>query len=800
MKPRLFFCLFPLLNVGLLLVPRSGLAGGCPTCPEPTPSLLDEPLWPGAPTPVLRSWSESSVQSTPLPASSPSEGVAAVPTAPPSAILCEGDRLRYRDGGNLIEAEGNVRIGYKNILLAADRAWVYVDRKEAYAEGNVTLTQGDNVIKSDKIRYDFITDEGTLSSGAGFYDPWFGRSDILESEGSEQVIFYGGSASTCDEEEPHYHLEATKLTIYPDDKLVAQNVTLYIGKVPVFWLPWYRRSLKDDCRGSFFYPGYRNKWGFFFLSGYHWCLPGLATTFHLDYRYRRGWAYGFDGRFYPGNDGVGDWQTYYLQDKEYENDAGERSTEERYLLEFKYRQPLFYQVNSYLALSYASDSTIRQDFFRREYDADSQPKSYLYLSRRWQDVILSLEVHPRLNEFEMATERLPETKLQVQEFQIGESDFYYQGENSLSNLTRKNPGESASSYKSGRFDTFHKLSYSRKFFGWLNILPSTSLRYDYYTRGPGRVEGAAGGAAPRGDEPGDETPAPTPAPTPVPAEERDIWRRTFSTGMEISTDIYGLFPVQTEWLDIDRLRHVITPSVQYVFTDNPTVDYSDLYQFDSIDRIQRQNFFILKLRNQLQTKRGDKKTRYRLIDEGEGDKRYTEEEVPEEERDSKSSWTLADLIISTPLYTRPDRDNESRLIGDFTGKLKVTPYSWVGLNLDLQYNGYDNRFLGDTLDLWLAPEDDWWLTFSHNYRAGRDRNQVSAELYLRINPVWAFQVYGRFDTVEGRFEEESFTIFRDFHCWSSSLKFERRDEEDDYSFFLSFWIKEFSQTPLNLSN
>ena len=156
------------------------------------------------------------------------------------------------------------------------------------------------MLHSDKIRYDFLTEEGTLAPGSGFYEPWYGRSETMETEGVEKMIFYGGSASTCDEDEPHYRIEAGELVIYPEDKLVARNVTFYFGKVPVLWLPWFRRSLKSDCRGFFFYPGYRGKWGFFFLSGYHWCVPGLSTTFHLDYRHRRGWAYGLDGNFYPG--------------------------------------------------------------------------------------------------------------------------------------------------------------------------------------------------------------------------------------------------------------------------------------------------------------------------------------------------------------------------------------------------------------------------------------------------------------------------------------------------------------------
>ncbi len=779
---------------GWITIPGPVGARDCPTCPDPTPASQMEYLWPGAPDPVSRSWSEASVESSPTPASTvPKRLAVPSPSPKPAAIVCRGDRLRYRDGGKVITAEGNVRIGYKDVLLTADQATVYVERKEAYASGNVTLTRGDNVIHSDKIRYDFLTEEGILAPGSGFYEPWYGWSETLETEGNQKMMFYGGAASTCDEDEPHYRLEAAELVIYPEDHLVARNVTFYLGDVPILWLPWFRRSLKSDCRGFFLYPGYRGKWGFFFLSGYHWCVPGLSTTFHLDYRQRRGWAYGLDGNFYPGRAGVGEWQTYYLKDEEYENEAEETLEKERYLAEFRYRQPLPYQIGSYIALSYASDSTIRKDFFRQEYDADAQPKSYAYLSRRWKDIFLSLEVQPRVNDFEWLTERLPEAKLQIQEFQISESDFYYQGENSYSYLTKKRPERSSSLYESGRFDTYHRLSYSRKFFGWLNILPSTSLRYDFYSRGPARPSESA----PDSDNgSADDPTAPSPIPTPEPSEERDLWRRTFSAGLEVTTDIYGLFPVQSQWLEIDQLRHVITPSVNYIFTDNPTVPTDEIYQFDSIDRIGRTNYFLLKLRNRLQTKRGEGDRGGDQDDEIEG----IEEGLAKEEAASKSSWTLVDLIIATPLYTRPDKDNQGQLIGDFDGRLTIQPYSWIGLNLDLAYNSYDNRFLNDTLDLWIRPEDDWWVTFSHNYRYGRDRNQLSAEVYLRINPVWAFQVYSRYDTLRGGFEEESFKIFRDFHCWSASLEYERQEDEDDYSFLLTFWIKAFSQAPLRLSN
>jgi len=708
-----------------------------------------------------------------LPSLTPVNVLFPTPTPAPTpraAIVCEGDKVRYSDNGNKITAEGNVRVGYKNMEITADKITVYAARKEAYAEGNVTLTQGDNVIAADKIRYDFIKERGTVSPGSGFYSPWYGKAATLDAEGKEKVEFVDGVATTCDLDEPHYGLEASKITIYLDDKIIMHNVAVYVGSVPVFWVPYFQRSLKDSCRGSYLYPGYRSNWGFFLFAGYQWCAPGIVINPHIDYRYLRGFAYGLDGRFYIGDTGKGNWQTYYMQDEGYEGDDGEISTRERYLIEFNYRQNLIYRIQSSFSFNYLSDYNIRKDFFRSEYDSDSQPESYAYLSRRWGEVTLSLKFRPRLNDFYTVVEKLPEVKLQVQEFQLWDSDFYYQGSNSASNFKKKYGGEGSARYESFRFDTFHQVSYSRKFFGWLNIYPAVSLRGDFYSRGPGDPINYGSGVSAVDTS----SPTPEPSPTPAPPDRRDFWRSVFSYSVGMSTDIYGIFPAENEWLEIYKLRHVITPSIDYYYTDNPSVYYTDIYQFDSIDKIKRANLFRLGFRNQLQTKR--------LYD------------------GLESSWTLVDLILSTNLYAEPDRDNSGNLLGDLDTRFKVTPFPWLGFDLDLSYDVYDNQFKEDTLDLWIRPEDDWWVTFSHNYRRSKDRNRVSSELYLRINPVWAFKIYGRYDTVNDEFEEESFTIYRDLHCWSSYLSFQHREEEDEFSVYLALWVKAFSQVPLHLSN
>ena len=752
-----------------------------PPTPLPSPGFSPSPLIRETPrrtaaTPVPRPEAVEPSSSPPplFPTTTPSPAAPAAPTPVPSPtprvpLSCEADRVRYLESGKIVLGEGNVHLEYKDMKLDADKVTIYVARKEAIAEGNVKFTQGDNYINTDKMRYDFIKEEGFLTPGKGHFAPWYGNAEKVETEQKKEVFFEEGYATTCDLEEPHYRFQASKFIIYLDDKIVAKNVVFYVGNIPLMWFPYYQRSLKNQCQGFFLYPGFRTSWGFYFLSGYHWCAPGVNLTFHLDYRYRQGWAYGLDGLFYPGEGtkNRGDWQTYYLDDKKFDDpSSGETKKAERYLAQIWYRHYFPWDIRGDLAANYFSDSALRQDYFRKQYDANSQPQSYIYFSKKSDDYVLSLTCLPRLNKFYQVTEKLPEVKFQVKEISIGETNFYYEGATSYTNFYKLYADESSARYQSGRFDTVNQLSYSKKLFGWLNILPAAGFRETFYTRGPGKSDPS---------EPTPEpTPETTPEPTPEPDERKNFNRHIFFSSLGLSTDIYGIFSAENDRLDIHKLRHVITPSITYVFSTQPTELSDEIYQFDSIDDIDRANYTQLGLRNRLQTRRTSKGT--------------------------ESNWTLFDLILKTNVATDPDRDNAGRLFTDLDSELEITPFSWLSFDTRLIYDTYDNIIEKTSVEFDVKQGNDWNSSLFYSYRRESERNRLGASAFVRLNSKWAFKVYGRYDLVEEEFEEESLTIYRDLHCWDSYLLMRHREAEDDFEISIAFWIKAFPKSPLNLSN
>jgi len=55
----------------------------------------------------------------------------------------------------------------------------------------------------------------------------------------ETVELTEGSFTTCELEEPHYHIIAKEMIIYPKDKIIARNISWYEGKTKIITLPYF---------------------------------------------------------------------------------------------------------------------------------------------------------------------------------------------------------------------------------------------------------------------------------------------------------------------------------------------------------------------------------------------------------------------------------------------------------------------------------------------------------------------------------------------------------------------------------
>lgn len=171
-------------------------------------------------------------------------------TAP---IVIEADQLYFNDASGDLFAEGNVHIEKGQDVLAASKLNGNTKIGEVWSEGQAALSRpGMNVI-GQSLRYNYQRQTGKLGQVKGTVDRYLvsSKSITVNPEHSE---ISGASLTTCPANVPDYHISATRVEIWPGDKMVAYNAKFWIKNTVIFSLPKYQTSLKQTAGGKSSFP------------------------------------------------------------------------------------------------------------------------------------------------------------------------------------------------------------------------------------------------------------------------------------------------------------------------------------------------------------------------------------------------------------------------------------------------------------------------------------------------------------------------------------------------------------------
>ena len=142
------------------------------------------------------------------------------------------------------------------------------------AEGGIeyTLIKGteEEVFRGERLTFDVDSWEGVFFSGGMEADRAIGGETIrfrftgesISRLEDNTVVIDRGQITSCDlEEEPHYHIRARKIWVLAPNEWAILNAVLYIGRVPLLYLPFFFRPGDE----FFFHPavGYRDPEGQF---------------------------------------------------------------------------------------------------------------------------------------------------------------------------------------------------------------------------------------------------------------------------------------------------------------------------------------------------------------------------------------------------------------------------------------------------------------------------------------------------------------------------------------------------------
>ena len=680
--------------------------------------------------------------------------------------------------GGWVVAEGNVLIRQGDSQVTADRIRTNKTTGEIIAEGNVVLIrEGQGATRSERLAYNYKTGEG-ITPGLNV------QSGVMRVISKESRRLPDGSydlndikVTTCtnDESHLHYFVKGHQALFWPEQYVMLRGATLNFCNAPLFYWPSARKSLVDHF-GWRFEPGYESDWGGYLLTTYKRQLADLGGEFHdsldsythIDYRTARGLALGEDVAWHFGDakNGQGHYGLigfYGIFDDDPMNTDLDREAYRDIPEDFRYRvtfsQDSSFSESDTLAIraSYLADSYLLEDFYEDEYKQLVQPDNYAAYTHTGTGWSAGLGVYHRLNAFYDSINRMPDAWIDVMNTQIGDTPFYYESQTAGGVLQREYadydiPSNTvADAYECLRIDTRQAIYLPGKYLGFLSVVPRAVYRGTYYGKTLEERESEAfdGTNVVRSS---------------FMSEEGGKLRNIFELGAEASFKAYGLYED-----DSGRYRHVVEPYLNYTFIPEPNVRSYELYQFDSVDKLDKSNSIKLGFRQQLQRKIDDKTVN--LID--------------------------ADLYAIYDLENSED-ESELREIGLNS---EFRPTSTIRIDLDGVYDAPASEI--DNIDLWMTLwQGDRWEAAGEFYYRPDICAQYAGALAFNINEYWGMKIYARYDSELARLEEINGYIQYNLDCISFRLRggyepaFTRDDgTERDAKIKVSFyaWLRAFPQ-------
>ncbi len=636
--------------------------------------------------------------------------------------------------------------------------------EEIYADGDVSVELGRERVRCERFYVDLrcnkaIFIDGTLSTYQvvrGRVVPLSLRAEEIRQLGDGYFVATEASVSNCTFGEPHWHLQASEVTLdtrSPGAALYrADNVSYRVGELPVFWLPFIQGDLSG---GSNFYfkgaqAGKSTQFGWFAKTdwgdeirighgkdAYSWG----DWTLHLDPLQRRGMGVGLDLDYDTTRHGTvpyfGRFRSYYIHDTG-DEDKNDQPIEERDRgrVRLQHREYLPFGVEGTAEISYLSDKNFLNEYFEDEAKTGKEQETDGYLKKVWDDQALTLLGKWRINDFQTTTEYLPQLgyralfKPLLPGMPLG-TNLYFTDETQVANV-RFAPSDdlpALEARQTTRFDTRNQLNVPVSF-GDFNLNPFVEGRYTVY------------GEAQDADS------------------QDGISRVTAASGFRLGTALWRTYDKNIRAMRVQGIRHVINPEVLYVNRWAVTQPPEDLIQFDDVDGIGKTQFVELSVRNRLET------------------------------RAAGRTRTFLDWRTANRLFPDADRDNLGKPAGDLENDVQAILSQRLRVFWDSQYDWTKHAFDVMNTGVLVSPNDDVRAALSHRFL--RDLSSIiTADVEYRLSEKWTVEMREQYDIEVGRQHESQVVVQRFTHDWVFEFNVSVDNNEGNTSISVAFFPRQF---------
>jgi LPS-assembly protein len=575
-------------------------------------------------------------------------------------INVTADKMSAENGGNQIEATGNVEIKRQEMILKADEVRVNQATKDVEAKGKVTVDDPEWKVKAaDSMRMNMESETGELQNADLFLEQ--GHVSIsarrLQKFGGQSYHVEDGFFTTClcESGAPSWKFSSDQMDLDLDGVGTVKGAYFYVLDVPIFYLPYAFFPLRAERQTGLLFPkfGHSSTDGFRFQQPFFWAISkssDATVAFDLESRSRVGF--------------LAEYRTMFSRDSDfriltsYFNESLRRNAQDAVVNRTIADQGI--PVNRWNVLgthrySTASDWLTFSDFagysddlFTRELidridlsalqEGDIRRSRYgasrFGLFKNWGDTFVKGEwnfyqdfIQPDPTTFQ----RTPQLAFWGRRLLAGlPLEFRWRADGV--NYLRREGGDGM------RFDLRPEFvlpfRLASHLFGSLSVAPRETAYHLY---------------------------------SPVKSSDRNVSRELIEMRGNVSTAVSRVFALNS--LGLSGVKHVLEPELSYLFV--PSVDQSKIPIMDGYDRVNRRNVIQFALSNRFWGKPRS------ALREPAGDAN-TELLNPAISRDVRQ-------MASVRMALSYDVDQERKggdSLSDLDINLRLTPLSFLNLGLD----------------------------------------------------------------------------------------------------------------------
>jgi hypothetical protein len=645
-------------------------------------------------------------------------------------LSLKADYISYEkiEEEDLVIAKGGALLKYQDIEVTAEYLKINLTTNLLFASDKVLFKQDKTETYGEELTYNWKTKKIILLqlkgelTGKGIKGKIYYQAKKMENF-PKTVELTEGSFTTCELEEPHYHIIAKEMIIYPKDKIIARNISWYEGKTKIITLPYFLIFLDRKTQLPILPKiGQNSTEGWFIKTYFNYYINDKSYgTLYLDWMENKGLGIGLKQTWEIGDqNNVGETSLYLYQIKEKSTGNFNLSGEIKYAQEFK--NNIKTQVTLDYSGSKAEGGKLLSNNLISQFTLDKSGEKYdLKITGNYNfngtglgQEDLSINGNIKLNynytfndslnsAFSLLfTDKNPAGQ-EVADLELTPKwEIKYRGEGySLNLVTEK------------RFDIEGDLYTGENISGVIDRLPEIVFKKDSATLGDTKI--------------------------------------TYN----IDTSVGHFYEAATEE-DNWRGEYIVNLNRLFNLSKNITLTSSGIF---------RQDVYLT----------GEA----RYLVGGKIDLKASSE-------NNFISSTLSYNYNKSEGPTPFNFDRISPLTNTITGNLTLTPSEKIKLDLSTNYNFVTEDFGNLVAKLEYKPKDDWKMDFSSSYNLNSMEwtKQINSTLDLQLSDNWRIQYRGVVDLDGFKLTNSVVGITRDLHCREITLNYKQANKSFWVEFYI----------------